>query len=403
MSGPDARAQGGRADFNALAPESFSSAHAQFKELRERCPVARSDAFGGFWAVLGYADVVRVLQDSNTFITSVQNVVPKVAFTGRRPPLHLDPPEHTAYRQVLNPFFTRERIAALEPGMRRTIIHLLEPILRAGGGDFCADFSYRLPGHVFADFFNLSTELSVAIRDVTAQFNRTLQEGDNEGVKKTSLELYAIARDIIALRKAQPLDPRDDLTCAFLAARPGGAALPEDMILGTIRQLIVVGMIAPSTFLGSVAVHLSEHQDIQERLRSDLSLIPAAVDEYLRLLTPYRGFARTARCDVEIGGRLIRKDEPIAVVFASANRDESVFPHSDQFILHRPNIKRHVAFGIGPHQCAGAPLALLMLRLALEELLRRTERIELAGPVTKMTNWPEWGPLSVPVRIIAAA
>jgi cytochrome P450 len=127
-------------------------------------------------------------------------------------------------------------------------------------------------------------------------------------------------------------------------------------------------------------------------------MIPAAVDEYLRLLTPYRGFARTATRDVEIGGRLIRKDEAVAVVYASANRDESVFPDPDRFILHRPNIGRHVAFGVGPHRCAGAPLATLMLQITLRELLARTSAIDLAGDVT-MTGWPEWGTLSVPVRL----
>ena len=112
------------------------------------------------------------------------------------------------------------------------------------------------------------------------------------------------------------------------------------------------------------------------------SLIPAAVEEYLRLLTPYRGFARTPTRDVEIGGRLIRKDEPVAVVFASANRDEDVFPEPDRFVLDRPNIGRHVAFGMGPHRCAGAPLATLMLRLTLEELLARTSAIEVVGEPT---------------------
>ena len=108
---------------------------------------------------------------------------------------------------------------------------------------------------------------------------------------------------------------------------------------------------------------------MQRQLRDDPSLIPAAVDEYLRLLTPYRGFARTPTRDVEIRGRLIRKDEPVAVVFASANRDEDVFPEPDRFVLDRPNIRQHVAFGLGPHRCAGAPLGTLMLRLTLEELL----------------------------------
>jgi cytochrome P450 len=128
-------------------------------------------------------------------------------------------------------------------------------------------------------------------------------------------------------------------------------------------------------------------------------LIAAAVEEYLRLYTPYRGFARTARHDIEVGGRKIRKDEPIALVYASANRDEAVFENPDEFILNRPNIDRHVAFGFGPHRCAGMPLARMMLRVTLQELLRRVRITGVAGEVV-MTRWPEWGALSAPVVFV---
>jgi cytochrome P450 len=160
-------------------------------------------------------------------------------------------------------------------------------------------------------------------------------------------------------------------------------------------------MVAPCVFIGSMVVHLARNPELQAQLRGDPSLIPAAVEEYLRLLTPYRGFARTPTRDVEIGGRMIRKDEPVALVYASANRDESVFPEPDEFILGRPNIGRHLAFGAGPHRCAGAPLAVLMLRVTLEELLSRTSAIEVDGEIA-MTGWPEWGTLSVPVVLSPA-
>jgi cytochrome P450 len=379
-------------DFDPLAPESFDSFHREFAELREHCPVAHSDAYNGFWALTRYEDVVAALRDPN-FSTSVQNVVPKLAFTGRRPPLHLDPPEHTPYRTALNPYFTAEKMAALEPALRQIIGGLLQPLVDAGGGDICEEFTYRLPGYVFAEFFNLPAELGLRIREASREFNVAVQDFVEEDVKRTSLQLYEIAREIIAMRKAEPLDPADDPATGLL--RTG---LPEEMLLGTIRQFIVVGMIAPSVFIGSMVIHLAEHEDVQAQLRDDPSLIPAAVDEYLRLLTPYRGFARTVKEDVEIRGRLIRKDEPIALVFASANRDEDVFPDGDRFVLDRPNIKQHVAFGMGPHRCAGAPLGTLMLRITLEELLGRTTSIAVTGePV--MTRWPEWGTLSVPVAL----
>ena len=173
------------------------------------------------------------------------------------------------------------------------------------------------------------------------------------------------------------------------------------MVLGCVRQLLVTGMVAPAVFIGSMAAHLARHAELQDRLRADPALIPAALEEYLRLYTPYRGMARTAKQDVVIRGQPIRKDEPIALVYASANRDESVFPHPDSFVLHRPNIDRHIAFGRGPHQCAGTPLARMMFRVVLEELLARTRRFDLAGGI-RMARWAEWGTTSVPLRFEAA-
>ncbi len=387
-------------DFDPLEAESFGSFHDEFTALRNACPVAHSDAWNGFWALLRYDDVLAAAGDPALFTTSVQNVVPKLAFTGRRPPLHLDPPEHTPYRRALNPYFTAEKMAAIEPELRRIVAELLQPLVDRGAADICAEFTHRLPGYVFAEFFNLTPELGMAIREATREFVDAVQKFDMEGVKRTSVALYDIARAIIAMREAEPLDPADDPVSGLLAARIDGEPFPPEMLLGTIRQFIVVGMVAPCVFIGSMVVHLAEHSELQRRLRNDPSLVPAAVQEYLRLLTPYRGFARTPTRDVEIGGRTIRKDEPVALVYASANRDESVFRHPHEFVLDRPNIGRHLAFGAGPHRCAGAPLATLMLEVTLEELLGRTSAIELDGEVT-MTGWPEWGTLSVPTLLSA--
>jgi cytochrome P450 len=270
-----------------------------------------------------------------------------------------------------------------------------------GGGDICDEFSSHLPVQVFGEWMNLPPDLRAVLRAAGREFNIAVQSFDDAAVKRTSLSLYEMARAVIAMRQAEPLDPRIDPTSALLAARTDGAALPEDMIVGTVRQVLVVGIIAPTVLIGSIAVHLSRYPALQDQLRGDRSLVPAAVEEFLRLYTPYRGFARTATHDVEIGGRGIRKDEPIALVYASANRDEQVFPDAESFVLNRPNIRDHLAFGRGPHQCLGMPLARLELRIALEELLDHTDGFELAGPI-KPTRCPEIGALSVPLRFRGA-
>lgn len=388
-------------DFDATKPETFWTAHEEFKELRQKCPVAHSQSYNGFWALLKYDDVVSATKDHETFTTSVQNTVPKFAFTGRRPPLHFDPPEHSAYRRVINRFFTKEKMDGMETGIRRDAISLLEPLFEAGEGDFANEYAFKFPPFVFADFFNVPKDLSLKIKDVSARYVREIQFMNHPEVKRLSLELYDIARSIIAQRKENPMDEYEDLTSALLVAKYEGEPLPDEYVLGCVRQLLVTGMVAPSVMLSSIFAYMALHPDIQDQLRENPELIPAGVEEFLRLLVPYRGMARTPKKDVVIRGRLIKKDEPIAMVYTSANRDESVFPDGEKFILNRPNIDKHIAFGKGPHMCPGAPLARRMLRITLEEALKRTKHFELNGEIV-MTPGAEWGALSVPLKYTTA-
>lgn len=385
-------------DFDPLAPEDFDSPHRDYTRLRRECPVAHSDAWGGFWALMRHDDVVRAASDSATYITSKQNVVPKVAFTGRRPPLHLDPPEHTPYRRALAPLLTPQRVARYEPVIRAICDELLAAMAAKGGGDICEEFSARMPIRVFIEWMNLPPDIASELADVGRRYNIAVQSNDVAATQETSLRLYAMARAIVQDRKDHPADPTQDATAALLATRVDGAPLPEDMIVGTIRQVLVVGIIAPTVMIGSIAVHLARHPELHAQLRADPGLIEAATEEFLRLYTPYRGFARTATQDVTLHGRTIPKDEPIALVYASANRDESVFEDASSFRLGRPNLRDSVAFGRGPHTCLGAALARLEMRVALEALLHHTPRgFQLDGAIVP-TRFPEIGALRVPLK-----
>ena len=279
---------------------------------------------------------------------------------------------------------------------------LLVKMAAKGGGDICADYSAHMPVAVFAHWMNLSAESIAELTEVGRRYNIAVQSNDIEATKETSLLLYDMARGVVADRKANPLSVEDDATSALLAARFDGQALPEELIVGTIRQVLVVGLIAPTVVIGSMAVHLGRDRALQDRLRADPALVPAAVDELLRLYTPYRGFARTAVRDVTIRGRTIPAGDPIALVYASANRDADVFEQPDCFRLDRPNMKDSLAFGRGPHMCVGAALGRLELIVALEELLAAAPGFALAGE-PQPTRFPEIGALSVPVRFEAVA
>lgn len=384
-------------DFDPTLPETFDSAQDEFARLRRECPVAHSNGLGGFWALTRYEDVRRAASDAATFVTSRQNVVPKVAFTGRRPPLHLDPPEHTPYRRTINPLLSQDRCEALDGFARACARRLLAPMVAAGGGDICADYASHLPVQVFGEWMNVPEDWIEPLHTSGRAFILAVNLNDPEAMKSTSLRLYDMARALIALRKAEPRDPETDVTAALLASRYKGEPLPDDLIVGTVRQVLVVGIVAPTVLMGSIAVHLSRDRALQAELRASPHRIAAAVEEFLRLYTPYRGFARTALHDVEFGGRTIRAGEAIALVYSSANRDEAVFPDGCRFVMDRPNIADHLAFGRGPHNCPGIHLGRLEVRVMLEELLVATSGFELAGEIVP-ARWPEIGAISVPLR-----
>ncbi|MCO7218504.1 cytochrome P450 [Klenkia sp. PcliD-1-E] len=388
-------------DFDPVRPgETFTSAHEEFAQLRPRCPLARSQEYGGFWAALGYDEVLSVITDIEHFTTSRQNAVPAFAFTGVRPPLHLDPPEHIAYRRVINQFFTPPRMRALEPRVRAVAVRLLEPLLEQRTVDVCKQYAHVFPAHVFAEFFNLAPETSEEIKRVSGTYVDAIQVLDHDTVKSLSGRLYEIAQEIIDARADGSFDPAEDLTAALLAARYEGGPLPAPMVLGCVRQLIVTGMVAPSVFTGTMFVHLSRDPELQDLLRAQPHRIPAAVEEFLRLYSPYRGMARTAREDVVLSGQQLRQHDPVALVYTSANRDEKVFPDGDSFVLDRPNITDHISFGRGTHSCPGAPLARMMMRLTLEEFLARSSSFRVTEE-PEMAVWAEWGTRSVPLEIIA--
>jgi len=389
-------------EYDPTADETFESAYEVFADLRARCPVAHSDAFDGFWAVSRYGDVAAILDDPENYITSVRNVIPGTSTTGRRPPLHLDPPAHTPYRKAIDRALSRVRVAAIEPAIYRHADALLDNYIAMGEADLVEHYSSPLPALVFGEWMGLRPEQTQILWETARSYVKAWEAFDKQTVQAAGEALAAMSAEVIAERRAEPRDPQMDPTSSLIAARDDdGEPLPDNLLAGCVRQILVVGLVAPPIFLGSIAIHLSKDQALQNQLRADPSLIEPALEEFLRLYTPYRGFARTSREEVELHGRTIRPGVPIALMYASANRDETVFEDPETFKLFRENIQSHLAFGRGPHRCAGMPLARLELKIALERLLARTSHFEVSGPI-HLSGMPEVGPISVPLRMVGA-
>ena len=382
------------ADFDPLAEEFARDPHAVWARLRADCPVARG-ARWDFWALTRYDDVIAASSRPGDFTSSLGIVVPKNPVSGRRAPLHFDPPEHPRYRRPLNAVFAEERLPTLEPGIRGLAAELLEPFVAAGGGEFVAAVSSPFAGLVFADILHLPRDYARELNASGERFEHAQARFDEASAERENQHLYAECRKLVAGRKREPLDPCEDIVSALLEVRIEGEPLDDEFVAGSLRQLLVAAHVAPTALLASAVDHLARDAALQRRLRTKPGLIPAAVEELLRLYAPNQGFARTATRDLEIRGRRIRSGEMAALVLPSANRDPEVFDDPEEFVLERsPN--PHLAFGHGPHKCAGVAVARAELRIALEELLARTSSFERAGE-PQMLGWPVYGPETLPL------
>lgn len=388
-------------EFNPNYEETFDNSHQVYREMRHKYPVAWSNSFGGFWALFKYEDVLRVQEDSETFSVAIQNIVPPgPRNAGRRPPLHFDPPEHATYRKPINPIFQNSRMMALGPTLEAFADELLAPMIERGYGDLTQEFAEYFAAQSFGQILNLPLEMMLRVRKIGVRYYRATTAMDREQMIAASTDLYAVAAEIVAARKTDLLDPKLDLVSAMLLAGERGEPISEEMVIASVRQFLSAAQAAPGAVLGSIAVHLARDAALQEALRRDPSLLPEAVEEMLRLYSPYRVFARTATRDVELRGRLIREGEAVTMIFPSANRDEDIFDDPDSFRLGRkPN--RHIAFGRGAHRCPAESLGRLELQLGIAALLRHTSSFELAGDV-KMADWVEFGPTSTPLKLTKA-
>jgi cytochrome P450 len=176
-------------------------------------------------------------------------------------------------------------------------------------------------------------------------------------------------------RRAEP--PRGDVVDAVLSASIEGRPITELEVIGVLQLLLFGGLDTTAGALGMMVARFCQEPGIADRLRADPSLIPAAVEELLRLDGPFVMIARRAMADAEVGGCPVHAGEPVLISWVSANRDATEFPDPDAFDLDRAS-NRHLAFGAGPHRCAGSNLARMNLRIAVDELLRRLDDIRFA-------------------------
>lgn len=389
-------------EFDPHSPEALADPVAVHKRLREECPVAWSDRWGGFFTLMRYADVVAASRDTETFTATKQSVIPASPRKGLpRLPLQKDPPEHGRYRSGLNHFFKDKRVRAIEPRLRAMARELVAGMIAGAqpaeyGTAFAGPFSLG----TVCDMVGLDRGEGELLGELSHAYVQAVQTEDLPSAGELSRRIDGFAIDITADRKASPRDPEADMVTGLMRLEPEGGAYDDTELAGMIRLLLIGGHVVPRNFLCSAIYHLGSDLGLQARLRAEPDLLRTLIEELLRCYSPNQALVRRTTRAVEIGGREIPEDCPVALNFLSANRDEAVFEDAGRFDPERsPN--RHIAFGIGPHICIGMQVARMQARIAIEELVAATREFKTAGE-PEWSRWTEYGVSRLELAIVPA-
>jgi cytochrome P450 len=378
--------------FDHLAPALAADLHATLARMRERQPVTWSEEHGGFWVVTGYEDVLRVAQDWRTFSSAEGVSVPPPPAKVNAIPEVMDPPEHRQYKRLINAWFTPAVVARYEGATRALVTRLIDGFAADGRCEFMDAFARPFPGLAFFDLVLHAPADRVAELSEMATIASTT---GHPGRPAAWQGMAAWITDFVAERRARR--PAGDVVDAVLAAEIDGVPISDHDILGVIQLLILGGLETTAGALGQFMVRFCDHPEVPDRLRAEPETLPAAIEELLRLDPPFVFIARLATRDTELGGHQVRAGQRVLISWASANRDAGEFACPHAFDPGRAS-NRHLAFGAGPHRCAGSNLARMNLRIALEELLARLHDLRLQdGAEIEYHSVLNRSPVAVPI------
>ena len=396
-------AQNWQTDWDHADPAYNQQAHQIWDDLRETCPVAHTDRYGGAWLPVRHEDISAIARDTDHFSSEgavLANKPPReewisTAPIGGAPPITSDPPFHADARRLLLPAFSPQVVAEWEPEIRRLCNELIDNLEGLDVVDAAVQYAQNIPVYVIARMLGLPLEDSDYFRDTV---HLVLEEigaefGDRRaGFEKLDADLAKHVQDHIE-------NPKDDLIGFLLNAKIYDQPLSPTHVVGTIILLMVAGIDTTWSSIGSSIWHLAHHPADLARMVAEPELLPTAIEELLRAYAPVT-MARIVSQDAEIGGCPVKQGDSVLLPFPAANRDPDVFENADTVIIDR-EVNRHVAFGLGIHRCLGSNLARLELRVAVEVFINRFPKFELADPSAVTWSLGQVrGPRKLPVRIM---
>jgi len=385
-------------DYDVYDPEYVTDPFPIWDDLRERCPVAHTERWGGSWLPTRYEDVVAIAHDVERFSSSEILVAPRVEDGTndgiKAPPITSDPPEHHWARRLILPAFSPKSVARYEVYSRQLCRRLADRIAEDGRGDAAEGYAQQIPVRVIARMLGVDEGRA---DEFTGWVRGVLEFGalDPERRKAARQSIIGFFTEQVEDRRRAP---KDDLLTELLAAEVDGRPVPDSHVIGTCNLILVAGIDTTWSAIGSALWHLATHPEDRRRLVDEPALMPTAVEELLRAYAPVT-MARVVTEDVEVHGACIAAGDKVLMAFPSANRDPAAFPDPDRVVLDRAE-NRHVAFGVGIHRCAGSNLARMELRVALEEWLARMPEFRLAeGEEVTWAGGQVRGPRHLPVVV----
>lgn len=341
---------------------------AVYDEMRNRCPVAYSESQG--WSIFRHGDITKILDDHRSFSSAVSQHLSV--------PNGMDPPEHTAYRRMIERYFVPDRIAAFEPNCRQIAEELIDSVIVGGGGndvEVMSALATQFAARSQCKSLGWPVSLHAQLIQWVGRNQQAIRDSDRPAMSLLAREFEAIVDEQIDQRIAEQnagqTDAQADITASLMQEHVHGRKLSSEELSSILRNWTVgeIGTIAAS--IGILVNHLAQSSELQQQLRAVPSQLATGIDEILRVHNPLVINRRITTCPVEIQGRKIDAGQRISLNWVSANRDEDVFEDADQIRLDR-DASRNLLYGAGIHVCPGAPLARMELRVFLESLFDRT-------------------------------
>jgi len=365
-------------DFDHHSPE-YADDHPRINaDLRERCPVAWSENYKGFWVVSKYDDVAAVSRDDDTFRSHNDQMVdpdgpdgyagiqlPPAGF--RSVPIEMDPPEFFDYRKLLNPYFSPAAAKRWADYIDQACEHFVDQICEAGSGDLVLDVAAPMPGLFTTALIGLPKEDWLRYAD---PFHKIVAPQESEEFAEAVEGAMWVMTSLFEIVAERRENPKDDFISYLTRCEVDGELLDDQRVVEIVFLFIAGGVDTTTSLMGNAFIWLDEHRDMHQALLEDAAVMAKAVEEFLRYFSPVQTLARTVSGPCEFAGQQFEELDRVLINLSSANRDSTIFENPDEVRIDRfPN--RHAAFGLGIHRCLGSNFARHLITAMTRTVLRR--------------------------------